>query len=95
MISSNAIVTTNKDVVSAIIDNNVVLLKIDTRTYFSLNSVGAFVWSIIQTPYLASEICSRVIEEYDVSAEQCEPDILNLLQQLHEHALIQIVGETG
>ncbi|MCB9435364.1 MAG: PqqD family protein [Anaerolineales bacterium] len=46
-------------------------------------------------PYLASEICSRVIEEYDVSTEQCETDILNLLQQLQEHDLIQVVEESG
>lgn len=50
MISSGTVVTANKDVINAIIGSNVALLKINTRTYFSLNSVGAFVWSIIQTP---------------------------------------------
>ncbi len=93
MISQRSTVVATKDQVSADLSGEAAILNLKTSTYFGLNTVGASIWKLIQEPKKVSEIKDAIIEEYDVEPDRCEHDILELLQELSEHGLIEIIDE--
>lgn len=76
--------------VSTTVDDEVVILNLDTGIYFGLNPVGAWVWAAIQTPTTVARIHEDLIAQFDVDAETGERDLLALLEQLAEASLIEI-----
>lgn len=67
-----------------------VILNLKTGMYFGLNEVGASVWNLLQQPRSVTDICTQILEEYEVESEQCERDVLTLLHELIESDLIEI-----
>ncbi len=93
MISQRSTIVVTKDQVSADLSGEAAILNLKTSIYFGLNTVGASIWKLIQEPKKVSEIRDAIVEEYDVEPDRCENDILELLQELSEHGLIEVVDE--
>ena len=89
-ISNRSVVVVTKSQVSCRLDTESVILHIDNGVYFGLNDVGTTIWNHIQSPSRVGEIRDAIIRQYDVTADRCEPDLLNLLQELENHGLIEI-----
>ena len=83
----STLIATSRQVDCAI-GGETVILHLDDGIYYSLNSVGARVWALLQEPHTADELVVRVVEEFDVSAERCRADLEELLGALHERALV-------
>ncbi len=77
-------------VVSCDLADEAVLLHIPSGTYFGLDNVGLEIWSNIQQARTVNEICSHLVERYDVQPERCCADLIRLLQRMAEHGLILI-----
>ena len=74
----------------AVARSEVVVLNLDDGQYFELNEVGASVWQLLQEPVRVDEVLARLLEEYEVSNDECETDLLELLGDLEEHGLITV-----
>jgi hypothetical protein len=83
------IVATQEQVSSELADE-VVILNLTSGKYYGLNTVGASIWNLIQQPKTIAEIRMALLEEYDVTPEECERDLQSLLQELAENKLIEI-----
>jgi glycerol dehydrogenase-like iron-containing ADH family enzyme len=59
--------------------------------YFELNDVGSRVWQLLQQPCSVRSIRDTLLEEYEVSNEQCEQDVLKLVNELIERGLAVVV----
>lgn len=81
----------SQDQVSCDLSAEIVLLNLKSGVYFGLNTVGASIWKLIQEPKTIREIREALVDEYDVEPKRCEKDILELLQGLSTHGLIEIV----
>jgi len=93
IISERSTVVVTKDQVSADLSGEAAILNLKTSTYFGLNTVGASIWKLIQEPKKVAEIRDAIIEEYDVEPDRCEHDILEILQELSKHGLIEVVDD--
>jgi hypothetical protein len=87
---NNMVVTITDDQVSSELAGEAVILNLETGKYYGLNPIGAQIWTLLQETKSLGEIRDTIIAEYDVEPEQCESDILDLLQNLSEHNLIRI-----
>lgn len=67
-----------------------IILHLDNGQYYGLTEVGTHVWQIIQEPKTVEEIKKSVLKIYDVTEEVFEKDLVQLLQDLLEHELIEI-----
>lgn len=76
-------------VVAAELGEGLALLNLATNEYFSLNEVGAFVWTVLQTPKPRSDIVRAVMEAYEVAESACAGDIDLLLEELRHAALAE------
>ena len=82
-----------KEILSAEVENEVVLMSIDKGTYYGLNPVGARVWSLLGKPVPVHEMCEKIVEEFEVTLEQCQEEVLGLLKDLQEQGLIRIADD--
>jgi coenzyme PQQ synthesis protein D (PqqD) len=89
-ISTNSVVVAAPVQVSCAVGTETVVLHFNKGLYFGLDEVGSVIWNQLQSPRLVSEIRDAIVREYDVSPEQCERDLLALLQRLLEQALIEV-----
>jgi Coenzyme PQQ synthesis protein D (PqqD) len=93
IISERSTIVVTKDQVSADLSGEAAILNLKTSTYFGLNTVGASIWKLVREPKTVSQIRDAIIQEYDVEPDRCEHDILELLQDLSKHGLIEIIEE--
>jgi len=87
---SSTRVEVTSDQVSSELDGEEVILNLRDGTYYGLNEVGARIWSLIQEEEVLDQVRDRLIEEFDVETEQCERDLIHLVQELHEAGLVEI-----
>jgi hypothetical protein len=92
-ISTTSIIVASADQISCDLEGEAAILNLKSGTYFGLDPVGATVWSLIAQPRRVVEIRDSILESYDVEAERCSRDLLQLLGDLHAHGLIQIIDE--
>ena len=89
-LSIDSIVCAVSEQLSADLDDETVILHLESGTYFGLSNVGARIWNLIQEPKPASDVRDVLLEEYDIDPGQCERDVLALLSDLEAHRLIEI-----
>jgi hypothetical protein len=88
--SQHSTIVVTKDQVSCDLSGEAAILNFKSGIYFGLNTVGASIWKLIQEPKTVKQIRESIVEEYDVEPDRCEHDILELLQELSNHGLIEI-----
>ena len=54
----------------------------DLESIYTLNDVAAYIWELLDGKRNILEIREKIVEEFDVSPEEAEKDLLELLQQL-------------
>jgi hypothetical protein len=89
-ITNMSIVSVLPDQVSSQLGDEAVILNVKTGTYFGLNEVGTRIWSLIQEPVPVEKVIQTLLDEYEVDPKQCEEDILNLIDDLSNAALIEV-----
>lgn len=67
-----------------------VMMDIENGKYYALNEVGSSIWDKIESNILVLDIVEKLLEEYDVSKEECIEEVLNYLNKLEEENLIEI-----
>jgi hypothetical protein len=90
ILSDSSIVVAARDQVSCPLGDDIVILDLKAGLYFSLDNVGAMIWQLIQQPTTVQDIRTAVLDTFDVAQEECEQDILSLLQELAGRSLIEI-----
>ncbi len=90
MLSSSSTITVIKEQVSSNLGEEAVILDPKSGYYYGLNDVGSLIWKLIQAPKTVSQIRNAVLDEYEVTPEECDPDILELLEDLQSRGLIEV-----
>ena len=79
------------EVVSCDLAGEAAILNMKDGVYYGLDPVGASIWNLIQKPAVLGEVKDRILEEYDVSEEECQTDLLELIRQLVENGLVEVL----
>jgi Coenzyme PQQ synthesis protein D (PqqD) len=93
--SDSVIVTAGKEQFSCALGETVILLDMKAGLYFSLDNVGAAVWQLLQQPRTVKEIRESILDEFQVSADVCQSDLISLLRELAARNLIEIRDATA
>lgn len=72
------------------VGDETVILDLEKGTYLGLDSVGARMWSLMGEGKSVDGICETMIQEYEVSAEVLEKDILSFAEELAEQDLVRV-----
>ena len=72
------------------VEDEMVLLDMESGQYFGLNEVGARIWSLLQEGLTFSAFLGTLLKEYDVSEEQMRSDIQKFLDHLLTLSLVGV-----
>ena len=89
-ITRNPPICAVKNQVTCDLSGEAVILQLQDGIYYGLDLVGASVWKLIQTPKTITEVRDAIVEEYDVTPEQCEADLRALLAEMKEQRLVTV-----
>ena len=70
------------------IDGEGVLLHLQSGYYYSLNEVGTVAWETLSARGSLQDAASRIVEDFDVSREEAERDLRELVDDLKSHGLV-------
>ena len=75
------------NMVSRLIDDEFILVPIrqnvaDLQSIYTLDEVGARIWELIDGQRRVREIRDAIVEEYEVSTDVAEADLVEFIQQL-------------
>jgi hypothetical protein len=90
MLTKEATIVAGKDQICSELGGEAVILQLNTGVYYGLNEVGASIWKLIQESKTIDEIRNSIVEEYEVSLEECDRDLLALLEQFKAEGLIEV-----
>jgi hypothetical protein len=87
----NATVSVTPDVLHQELGGETVLLNLANESYFGLDEVGTRVWQVLAETHSAQAVVAKLLEEYEVSAEQLRTDVEQLVEQLTAAGLVAVV----
>ncbi len=88
MININNVVSRRNDIDTTDLNGEIVMMDLEKGRYFSLNGVGSRIWEIIEEPIGINKIVDYLLEEYDVSRNECEENVLEFLGKLDDANII-------
>lgn len=92
-IDSDSSVVRRKEILSAEVGGEVVIMSVEKGAYFGLDSVGARIWSLLDRPSSVDALCRDLVEDFEVSFEECRTDVIRLLEEMEQQGLVQVLNE--
>lgn len=77
-------------VMARTVGDETVILDLASGTYFGLDPVGARIWQLMSEGQPLAAICDTLLDEYEVTRETLEGDILRLTEDLRAKGLVSI-----
>ena len=93
-LTTQSVVVASKEQVSSDLAGEAIVLSLRTGLYYGLADVGLRIWELVREPIRVAEVCGVIVREYEVAAERCEHDVLELLSDLAKHELIDVCDES-
>jgi hypothetical protein len=77
----------NRSVVSADLDNETILLNVETGLYFGLDELGSLIWSMLTGDASREAILDQLLATYDVEQVRLAADLDAFLTLLTRNGL--------
>ena len=74
-----------------VLDQESVLLNLETEQYFGLDETGTRMWHLVTTSPNIDAAYQELLAEYDVQPEMLRENLTELLGHLVEHGLLQVL----
>jgi len=89
-ITTDTTIKRNNEVFASEIDDEVVMMNIQSGKYFGMDAIGSRIWQLVEEKIRVKDIIAQLLEEYDVTEEQCRSDVLEFLNELYEQNLVEV-----
>lgn len=83
--------TAPKHVLVRLLDQESVLLNLETERYFGLDETGTRMWQLVTTSPNIDAAYRELLAEYDVQPELLRENLTDLVEHLVEHGLLQVL----
>lgn len=90
LIQDNTKIARVLNIVGTDMDEETVMINVETGKYYGMDPVGGRIWSLLESPKSLAELLDVLCDEYDVEHEQCRVDVLAFLQYLNGEGLVQL-----
>ena len=78
----------DEEVASKVIDGEAIIINLANGVYYSMDKVGALIWDLLQAGCTLEEMILAVTDQYDVSREDAESNVRELVQELVQENLV-------
>jgi hypothetical protein len=84
----NTVVSRRSELVSAKMDDEIVMLDVVRGQYFGIGGIGPRIWQLLEDSRPLSELCETLCREFRVDPESCRSDTLAFVGELVEIGLV-------
>lgn len=84
----NTILTRSDNVTFQLVDNEAILIRLDTGTYFSLNKIGTQFWEMLDGRQTIAQHAAAVADQYQVAVAMVTADFMELAAKLAAEKLV-------
>src|SRR5271170_5080931 len=89
-LSVHSIVVATSEQVSCPLGEESAILNLKNSMYYGMNPVGTRIWTLLKEPRSVEQLRDTLLNEYQVDAELCERDLLDLLGKMKSEGLIEV-----
>ena len=75
---------------SAEIDQDIVILGLVSNNYIALDEIGRSIWDLLEIPRTVVEMCGLLSQKYAGEVEQIQTDTLLFLAELEKEGLVRV-----
>ena len=93
VISHHSRIRSGQEQISVELAGEAVILSTKSGVYYGLDGVGARIWQLLKEPKTLQDLLDTILQEFDATADQCEPDLVDLLDDLRSKGLVEIHDE--
>jgi len=72
------------------VDDEMVILDMESENYFGLDEVGTSIWQAMQEHGTLQDVFDALLEQYDVEPEVLEKDLSDFVEKLLESGLVEV-----
>ncbi|MBF0547629.1 MAG: PqqD family protein [Candidatus Riflebacteria bacterium] len=76
------------DIMSAKMDNELVMVNMSRSNYVGMDEIGRIIWELSVEPVTVWDICKHLSEEFDASPEKIADDVLPFIGSLLKEGLL-------
>ncbi len=79
----------SSDLITSDMDDELVMLSINSGKYHAINAVGKRIWQLLERPMNLPQLCEALSSEFDVDAKRCTEETAGFVAQLFTHNLVK------
>lgn len=83
----------NDSILFSDLDDELLMMSIDNGEYYSVDSIGAHIWSLLEQPTPVATLCKMLTNEFEVDLATCQEDVLPFLNQMATLDVITVFKE--
>ncbi len=80
----------NKEIFTTDLQDSLMMMSVQSGKYFELNPVSKRIWELLDQPQTEEQIIVKLLEEFDVSEEECRNDVSEHLELLLNKKILLI-----
>jgi len=81
-LNMNSTITRNEDLLSGLVDDEAVIMSIESGSYHVINETGRMIWELLEQPKTVAEIYDILSEEFDVDRDTYQKEVLQYIEAL-------------
>jgi Coenzyme PQQ synthesis protein D (PqqD) len=82
LVNLQSVVSRNPEIIHSAMDGEVVMMSVDQGLFFGIDTIGAHIWNLLETPAKVEELIEKLMATYDVERSVCENDTLLFLNDM-------------
>jgi hypothetical protein len=89
-ITLQSVISAKKEIVAADMDGDTVMMSIEAGKYYNLGTTGGMIWKMLESPVSVAAVITKLLEQYEVTREQCEAEVLAFLNGIKQEGLLEV-----
>jgi len=91
-IATTSLVVRTEGMMTAPVDNEIVILNMKGNNYISLDAIGRRIWELLETPVNVDDLCRQLGTEFEGTQEQICTDVISFLTELEQEGLVRVAA---
>lgn len=91
-IEPRTVVVAVAGLLTAPVDDEIVILNPGRDNYVGLNAIGRAVWDLIEQPCAVAELCRTLSRDFDATPGQIAADLLPFLAEMAEEGIARVIA---
>lgn len=87
---SDILVRNDAELLTTLVDGELIGMSVERGACYGLNGVGTRIWELLAEPRSIANLCEQLTSEYQVDADQCMREVLDLVEEMRAEGLVNV-----